>query len=33
VSLQNVIDLVLSGQRKIKRVPFQQMNRINRDTD
>ncbi len=33
VSLQNVINLVLSGQRKIRRVPFEQIDRINRDTD
>jgi len=27
------VDLVLSGQRKIRRVPFEQIDRINRDTD
>ena len=32
-SVQMVIDLVLSGQRKIERIPFEQMDRMNRDTD
>jgi len=32
-SVQKVIELVLSGQRKIKRIPFGTTDRVNRDTD
>jgi len=32
-SVQNLIQLVISGKRKIERIPFEQTNRFNRDTD
>jgi len=32
-SVQKVIELVLAGKRQVNRIPFNQMNRMNKDTD